>query len=105
MGSVIINSSGSITMKEVWLTIVAARHLDVGCNKSNPVAEDTALIKGTDRGNFVSAVYPGDQEDEFSPIGDQINGVMDQDGLAPWIHSGVTMPYLRRAPSSRSFWI
>ena len=57
MGSVIINSSGSITMKvKVWLTIVAVVGVWMsGCSKSKSLSpEDTALIKGTDRGNFVS---------------------------------------------------
>ncbi len=87
MGSVIINSSGSITMKvKVWLTIVAVVGVWMsGCSKSKSLSpEDTALIKGTDRGNFVSVTgVSGDQEDEFSPIGDQINGANGSDGLAP----------------------
>jgi peptidoglycan-associated lipoprotein len=87
MGSVIINSSGSIIMKvKVWLTIIAVVGIWMsGCSKSKSLSpEDTALIKGTDRGNFVSVTgVSADQEDEFSPIGDQINGANGSDGLAP----------------------
>ena len=108
MGSVIINSSGSITMKvKVWLTIVAVVGIWMsGCSKSKSLSpEDTALIKGTDRGNFVSVTgVSGDQEDEFSPIGDQINGANGSDGLAPqdpfWSDDALSQG---ERPSSRSF--
>ena len=91
---------------KVWLTIVAVVGVWMsGCSKSKSLTpEDTALIKGTDRGNFVSVTgVSGDQEDEFSPIGDQING---SDGLAPQDPFWSDEPCLREsAPSSRSFWI
>ena len=57
------------------------------CSKNKGLApEDTALIKGTDRGTFIGS--PDDLaalngEDDLSPLGDAINGLDGEDGLLP----------------------
>ena len=44
--------------------------------------EDTALIKGTDRGSFVGS--PDEfAQNELSPVGATISGIDGSDGLAP----------------------
>ena len=49
------------------------------CSKNKGLApEDTALIKGTDRGTFI-----GSPEDELSPLGATITGLDGDDGLFP----------------------
>ena len=57
------------------------------CSKKNGLSpEDTALIKGTDRGSFIGSPDDLDNslnEDELSPIGATINGIDADDGLAP----------------------
>ena len=57
------------------------------CSKNKGLApEDTALIKGTDRGTFIGS--PDDLaalngEDDLSPLGDAIIGLDGEDGLLP----------------------
>ena len=57
------------------------------CSKKNGLSpEDTALIKGTDRGSFIGSPDDLDNslnEDELSPIGATISGIDADDGLAP----------------------
>ncbi|MEC8355381.1 MAG: OmpA family protein [Verrucomicrobiota bacterium] len=66
-----------------WLWTVSAIALAIfnsGCSKSKgPSPEDTALIKGTDRGTFVGSMGEGfqDGEEELSPVGSTISA---QDG-------------------------
>lgn len=56
------------------------------CSKKNGLSpEDTALIKGTDRGSFIGSpddLVNGINSDEISPIGATISGI-NGDGLAP----------------------
>ena len=57
-----------------------------GCSKSKgPSPEDTALIKGTDRGTFVGSMEEGfqDREDELSPVGSTISALDGSDDLIP----------------------
>ena len=73
---------------KLWMTIsLLSVVLISSCSKKNGLSpEDTALIKGTDRGSFIGS--PDDlgnslNEDELSPIGATINGIDADDGLAP----------------------
>ena len=57
-----------------------------GCSKSKgPSPEDTALIKGTDRGTFVGSMEDGfqDGKDELSPVGSTISALDGSDDLIP----------------------
>jgi peptidoglycan-associated lipoprotein len=69
----------------LWYAVVAVLSIGVSsCSKSKSLSpEDTALIKGSDRGNFVRLKGVLQNSDEFSPVGDQIQGVNESDGLAP----------------------
>ena len=55
------------------------------CSKKSGLSpEDTALIKGTNRGTFIgSADDLATNAEEFSPIGATISGIDGSDGLAP----------------------
>ena len=57
------------------------------CSKKNGLSpDDTALIKGTDRGTFIGSpddLANGSGSDELSPIGASIIGINGEDGLAP----------------------
>ena len=57
------------------------------CSKKNGLSpDDTALIKGTDRGTFIGSpddLANGSGTDELSPIGASIIGINGEDGLAP----------------------
>ena len=72
-----------------WLWTVSAIALAVfysGCSKSKgPSPEDTALIKGTDRGTFVGSMEEGfqDGEDELSPVGSTISALDGSGDLIP----------------------
>ena len=71
---------------KLWMTItLLSAVLISSCSKKNGLSpEDTALIKGTDRGTFIGS--PDDLEsngDELSPIGATISGIGVDDGLAP----------------------
>ncbi len=58
-----------------------------GCSKNTgPSPEDTALIKGTDRGSFVGSVDNDNLEsgeDELSPVGATISGLNGSGELLP----------------------
>ena len=72
-----------------WLWTVSAIALAIfysGCSKSKgPSPEDTALIKGTDRGTFVGSMEEGfqDGEDELSPVGSTISALDGSGDLIP----------------------
>ena len=72
-----------------WLWTVSAIALAIfnsGCSKSKgPSPEDTALIKGTDRGTFVGSMGEGfqDGEEELSPVGSTISALDGSGDLIP----------------------
>ena len=68
----------------VSVAIIAA--IQFGCSKKNGLSpDDTALIKGTDRGTFVGSGEDGSlaDEGELSPLGTAITGLDGSDGLLP----------------------
>lgn len=72
--------------KSLWMVIAFALATLFGsCSKNKgPSPEDTALIKGTDRGTFIGS--PDDlanSGDELSPLGATITGLDGEDGLFP----------------------
>ena len=72
------------TMWMVSVAIIAV--IQFGCSKKNGRSpEDTALIKGTDRGTFVGSGEDGSlaDEGELSPLGTAITGLDGSDGLLP----------------------
>mgnify|MGYP001204169562 CR=1 FL=1 len=81
----IVNKAGIIIMKKkMWMaTIVVFLALLSACQKKTGLSpEDTALIKGTDRGSFVGS--PDEfAQNELSPVGATISGIDGSDGLAP----------------------
>ena len=72
---------------KLWMaTTLLSIALISSCSKKNGLSpDDTALIKGTDRGTFIGS--PDDLAnagtDELSPIGASIIGINGEDGLAP----------------------
>lgn len=73
---------------KLWMTTsLLSVVLISSCSKKNGLSpEDTALIKGTDRGSFIGSPDDLDNslnEDELSPIGATISGIDADDGLAP----------------------
>ena len=73
---------------KLWMaTTLLSLILSTSCSKKSGLSpEDTALIKGTDRGTFIGSPDElGDtaNEEEFSPIGATISGIDGNDGLAP----------------------
>ena len=83
----IVILAGIIIMKnKLWMaTTLLSVVLISSCSKKSGLSpEDTALIKGTDRGTFIG---PADElatnAEEFSPIGATISGIDGNDGLAP----------------------
>jgi len=73
---------------KLWMTIsLLSVVLISSCSKKNGLSpEDTALIKGTDRGSFIGSPDDLDNslnEDELSPIGATISGIDADDGLVP----------------------
>lgn len=71
--------------KNVWLIGVAILSAGfIGCSKKQALSpEDTALLKGGNRGNFVtSGADTGENEELLSPVGATITG-LNGDGLAP----------------------
>jgi peptidoglycan-associated lipoprotein len=73
---------------KLWMatTLVSLVMFSACSNKSNLSPEDTALIKGTDRGSFLGSpedLANGSNSDELSPIGATISGITGSDGLAP----------------------
>jgi len=73
---------------KLWMatTLVSLVMFSACSKKSNLSPEDTALIKGTDRGSFLGSpedLANGSNSDELSPIGATISGITGSDGLAP----------------------
>lgn len=83
----IVILAGIIIMKnKLWMaTTLLSVVLFSSCSKKSGLSpEDTALIKGTDRGTFIgSADDLATNAEEFSPIGATISGIDGSDGLAP----------------------
>ena len=83
----IVILAGIIIMKnKLWMaTTLLSVVLISSCSKKSGLSpEDTALIKGTDRGTFIgSADELATNAEEFSPIGATISGIDGNDGLAP----------------------
>jgi len=75
-----------INMKtNVWLLCVAIMSAGmIGCAKKQALSpEDTALLKGGDRGTFITGgAENGGNEELLSPVGATITG-LNGDGLAP----------------------
>ncbi len=72
----------------MWMMVsIAFAVYFVGCSKSKgPSPEDTALIKGTDRGSFVGSIENSQlsqEGDELSPIGATISGLEGSNELLP----------------------
>ncbi len=73
---------------KLWMatTLVALIFISSCSNKNSLSPEDTALIKGTDRGTFTGSpedyMNPTESE-ELSPVGATITGIEGDDGLAP----------------------
>ncbi|MBP51964.1 MAG: flagellar motor protein MotB [Opitutae bacterium] len=72
----------------MWMIVsIAFAVYFVGCSKSKgPSPEDTALIKGTDRGSFVGSIENSQlsqEGDELSPIGASISGLEGSNELLP----------------------
>ena len=73
---------------KLWMatTLVVLIFISSCSNKNSLSPEDTALIKGTDRGTFTGS--PEDYmnstaSEELSPVGATITGIEGDDGLAP----------------------
>ncbi len=83
----IVILAGIIIMKnKLWMaTTLLSVVLISSCSKKSGLSpEDTALIKGTNRGTFIgSADDLATNAEEFSPIGATISGIDGNDGLAP----------------------
>ena len=71
----------------MWMvSMVVFAVIQLGCSKKNGLSpDDTALIKGTDRGTFVGSAEDGTLTDgeELSPVGTAITGLDGSDGLLP----------------------
>ena len=73
---------------KLWMatTLVVLIFISSCSNKNSLSPEDTALIKGTDRGTFTGTpedyMNPTESE-ELSPVGATITGIEGDDGLAP----------------------
>ena len=71
----------------MWMvSVVVFAVIQFGCSKKNGLSpDDTALIKGTDRGTFVGSAEDGSLADgeELSPVGTAITGLNGSDGLFP----------------------
>ncbi|MBL6827008.1 MAG: OmpA family protein [Opitutales bacterium] len=73
---------------KLWMaTTLLATVLITSCSKKSGLSpEDTALIKGTDRGTFTGSsndLAGGENENDLSPIGSTISGLGGEDGLMP----------------------
>ena len=73
---------------KLWMaTTLLSTVLITSCSKKSGLSpEDTALIKGTDRGTFTgdsNDLAGGENENELSPIGSAISGLAGEDGLMP----------------------
>ena len=73
---------------KLWMatTLVVLIFISSCSNKNSLSPEDTALIKGTNRGTFTGSpedyMNPTESE-ELSPVGATITGIEGDDGLAP----------------------
>ena len=72
----------------LWMvSLVVFAITQIGCSKGNKLSpDDTALIKGTDRGSFVGNAQGSGLDfdgDDLSPIGASISGLDGSDGLLP----------------------
>jgi len=70
---------------KVWILCMAILSAGfIGCSKKQALSpEDTALLKGANRGTFVNGVaQDGTDEELLSPVGATITG-LNGDGLAP----------------------
>jgi peptidoglycan-associated lipoprotein len=71
---------------KVWLLSMAIlSSVFIGCSKKQALSpEDTALLKGGDRGTFVAGVNSSDDNELLSPVGATITGLSGaEDGLSP----------------------
>ena len=73
---------------KLWMaTTLLATELITSCSKKSGLSpDDTALIKGTDRGTFTGSsndLAGGENENDLSPIGSTISGLGGEDGLMP----------------------
>ncbi len=71
---------------KVWFLCLATLSAGfVGCSKKQALSpEDTALLKGQNRGTFVSGIDGAEAGEELlSPVGATITGLDGSDGLAP----------------------
>lgn len=73
---------------KLWMaTTLLATVLITSCSKKSGLSpDDTALIKGTDRGTFTGSsndLAGGENENDLSPIGSTISGLGGEDGLMP----------------------
>ncbi len=81
-----IKISGKLVMKNwMWMTSVALAVFFSACSKSTgPSPEDTALIKGTDRGTYVGSLDDEESDgNELSPLGATISGLDGSTDLLP----------------------
>ena len=74
--------------KSMWMAVACAlATLFTSCSKNKGLApEDTALIKGTDRGTFIGSaddLAALNGQGDLSPLGSTINGLDGEDGLFP----------------------
>ena len=72
----------------LWMvSLVVFAITQIGCSKGNKLSpDDTALIKGTDRGSFVGNGQGSGLDfdgDDISPLGESISGLDSTDGLLP----------------------
>lgn len=72
----------------LWMvSLVVFAITQIGCSKGNKLSpDDTALIKGTDRGSFVGNGQGSGLDfdgDDLSPLGESISGLDGSDGLLP----------------------
>ena len=69
------------------VSLVVFAITQIGCSKGNKLSpDDTALIKGTDRGSFVGNGQGSGLDfdgDDISPLGESISGLDGTDGLLP----------------------
>ena len=73
---------------KLWMaTTLLSTVLITSCSKKSGLSpEDTALIKGTDRGTFTGSsndLAGGENGNDLSPIGSTISGLGGDDGLMP----------------------
>ena len=90
---------------KVWVVCMAILSAGfIGCSKKQALSpEDTALLKGGNRGTFVNGGADGEQGEELlSPVGATITG-LSGDGSPRRIHSGAIIWPMASVLLSRSF--